>query len=525
MGIKTAAFVTELVKSFHGKISNTDVYFVGSDYNLSSNTTNSNQSLKDVLERSIFGQKIGEDDVSYMINRNIWAPNIVYDIYDDMADVSSSNFYVITEPEDETDTNHHVWKCLFNNNGNPSTSKPQYNEDIIETGGESNVADGYIWKYMFSVTPALVSKFRTTNFFPLTTNEFVANSAVNGLDVILVENFQTNYGYEKVDALANTTYDAGRVSLAVSPNTVFNTADNTYKQSVAFFNRGDESTGIEAAVFTIVNSGVISGTPYINIDQNEYAASLYDIELNDRVEILPGVKIEGTGTGAVAIAIFDETYTRINSIKMLSKGSGYTAATATIVKPEYVNYVTGDIEALLRPIISPIGGHGADPVKELRSAAICISNVIKTQIGSVIPGSGDYSKIALVFEPDFVTRNADGSPDDDATPPETYFNAVRLTGSGTLPVAGDEVFQSNGAKGIVHSVDGNYIYVINFATGNSVRFTIDLPLGIGSTSINISNVTYPSYLERSGEVLYISDFQPITRDDEKEELVKILIDF
>jgi hypothetical protein len=38
-------------------------------------------------------------------------------------------------------------------------------------------------------------------------------------------------------------------------------------------------------------------------------------------------------------------------------------------------------------------------------------------------------------------------------------------------------------------------------------------------------VEYPTYLERSGTVLYITDFQPIERDEEKEEVIKILIDF
>lgn len=526
MGIKTDVFISELVRSFYERLTTNDVYFAGSDYNLSSNTINSNFAIKDVLERSIFGQKIQPSDISYMIYRNIWAPNIVYSIYDDEASLSSANFYVITEPENP-DGDYHVWKCLFNNNGGASTAKPIWNEDIIELGGESSLSDGYVWKYMFSVSSSIAAKFQTITTFPIVENGEVANTATTGIDTILVTNYQTNYGYKRVAGFSKTEpTPAGRIEISANTNTPFNTGPNIYQEGVAYFFGKEDDAGIDAAQFTIKTSGVESGVTYIEIDMNEYAASEYVIEKDDRIEILPKVKITGTGSGATAIPIFDSTNTRINAIKMLSRGTGYTAAAATVIQPSALNLNAGDVEATLRPIIPPAHGHGYDPVKELRSDSICLSTVIKAQLGSEIPDTGEYAKMVLLYEPTFVTRNSDGSANTVTTSSNTYFNAVTLEAQGgSLPEPGTTVFQPNGASGVVHHTDGNDIYVINFALGNSVKFTDELPLGIGDTSINIVDVTYPSYLERSGEVLYVTDFLPIERTDTKEELVKILIDF
>jgi hypothetical protein len=101
MGIKTDAFTTEIVTSFFEQLTDNDVYFVGSDYNASNTSKNSNYSLKDVLERAIFGLKVDEDDVSYMIKKTFWAPGIVYSMYDDQAVLNETNYFVIVAPESE----------------------------------------------------------------------------------------------------------------------------------------------------------------------------------------------------------------------------------------------------------------------------------------------------------------------------------------------------------------------------------------------------------------------------------------
>jgi hypothetical protein len=524
MGIKTDAFTTEIVTSFFEQLTDNDVYFVGSDYNASNTSTNSNYSLKYILERAIFGIKVDEEDVSYMIKKTFWAPGIVYSMYDDQAVLNETNYFVIVAPESE-DGDYEVFKCIFNNNGGVSQSKPVYNENIFESGGDSNVADGYIWRYMFTVDTATVRKFVTTNFFPVVEDPAIANNVVDGINTILVENYQTNFGYERVAAFANTVPDGvtGRINILVSDGFVFNEAVNNYVGEVAYITKSEDDEVIASKQYVIKGSGKSNQEFYIDIDG--YVPAEFEVEKNDQIEILPRIVITGTGEGAEGIAIFDATNTRINSIKMISRGEGYTAAEAHIVEPNYFSITTGDVTGELRPIISPAGGHGSNVVRELRSDALCVSGVI-TSYSTAIPDTNEYSKIALVYSPSFVERDANNTPTGPETPPSSFDNRILITTSGVgAAEAGDAVSQSNGATGVIHEIDGNNVYVINFASGNSTKFVSSLPLSIGAASINITNVEYPTYLERSGTVLYITDFQPIERDEEKEEVIKILIDF
>ena len=228
MGIKTNLFTNATATLWYNQLVNSDdTYVFGSDISLSNTSIDSNFSNRQVLEKSIFGIKVEEDNVRGMINNTVWEPGVVYTMYDDQADLTNETFYVITEP-DEINGLYHVFKCLFNNNGSASANKPIYSNNIIETGGESNLADGYTWKYMYTVPWADVSRFRTRGYFPVQDTEAVANTAVDGIDTILVENFNTNYGYKKIIGYLASKVVAGRVFLSVTEGYTFDFAANIY---------------------------------------------------------------------------------------------------------------------------------------------------------------------------------------------------------------------------------------------------------------------------------------------------------
>jgi hypothetical protein len=75
------------------------------------------------------------------------------------ASLYESSFFVLTDE-------YNVYKCLYNRNSNnvvvPSTVKPTgKSTDAILTG------DGYVWKYMYTIAPADVIKFISTDFMPV----------------------------------------------------------------------------------------------------------------------------------------------------------------------------------------------------------------------------------------------------------------------------------------------------------------------------------------------------------------------
>lgn len=79
-----------------------------------------------------------------------------------------------------------VFVCLFNNSGGQSTIMP-----AISIGGQLPssqyivTADGYFWKYMYTIPSGLKQSFFNTSWMPVVIDTNVLNSAVSGrLDVI-----------------------------------------------------------------------------------------------------------------------------------------------------------------------------------------------------------------------------------------------------------------------------------------------------------------------------------------------------
>ena len=103
-------------------------------------------------------KRITTSDVTHAIARYDWTSGTVYDQYDDQdTNLLDDDFYVMTE-------DYNVYKCLFNVSASASTTKP--------TGVSTSpftTADGYIWKYMYTVTTAKALKFLTNDYIPVQT--------------------------------------------------------------------------------------------------------------------------------------------------------------------------------------------------------------------------------------------------------------------------------------------------------------------------------------------------------------------
>ena len=146
--------------------SNTIMYlFIGKntsfpDDNSPPTPVNSTANVEYTPWRDMYAAKrITTADVTHAVPRYDWTSGTVYTFYDD-ADtnlIESDSFYVMTE-------DYNVYKCLWNAGATASTTKP--------TGVSTSpftAADGYIWKYMYTVTTAKALKFLTTDYIPVQT--------------------------------------------------------------------------------------------------------------------------------------------------------------------------------------------------------------------------------------------------------------------------------------------------------------------------------------------------------------------
>jgi hypothetical protein len=146
-------------------------------------------SIKDefyTFDDLLAAKKIASSDVSYVIPRRNWTTGTIYDYYrhdygnriTGTTNVQTANsgavsiwdatFYVVTG-------DYNVYKCLDNNSNANSTIEP--------TGTSTSIlstADGYKWKYMYTLSASQQVSFLSTDFMAVTTNSTVSSAAVNG---------------------------------------------------------------------------------------------------------------------------------------------------------------------------------------------------------------------------------------------------------------------------------------------------------------------------------------------------------
>ena len=132
-------------------------------------------------------KKVSDTDIAFVAPRRNWTTGTTYDIYrhdygeritgtttlqtsnSGVSNLFDANFYVLN-------SSRNVYKCLDNNNNGASTVEPTgtNSSSIIST------ADGYKWKYMYSLSASQQSNFLSTDFMAVSTNTDVSSNAVDG---------------------------------------------------------------------------------------------------------------------------------------------------------------------------------------------------------------------------------------------------------------------------------------------------------------------------------------------------------
>jgi hypothetical protein len=434
----------------------------------------------DVYQNMVFGKRIAVGDVSLMIDRNDYVSGTVYDMYDDQ-EAFSNNSYVIVN----AGAFYHVFKCLFNNGNTASTYEPTFS-DTDSTDELYETSDGYIWKYMYSVSSSTVSKFATEEYFPLTANAQVSSSAVDG-SISVIRVIDAGRGYNNY-ASGNFKGDELRIG-----------SDLYY--SIASSNNASSITGYYNGCYIKITDGAAEGR-YAKIAQYTVNSTAKIIRLdsafttppalNSSWEITPGVVIVGDATqasNAEARAIVNSVSNTIHRIEMLSLGSGYRYANAYVYAADVVGVDNAD-KASLRPILSPYGGHGFNSEEELAAYKVCFSTTFANSINdSFIPYTNDYQQIGILKDPKFdnVTlelRDVQGAFSGDEvihkiTPIRIHADSASMATGCTSVSATDAEFQRQ-------FDDGDFIYITN-DTKSQLTTVASVP---SNTSLVLGDVAY-----------------------------------
>lgn len=249
----------------------------------------------------LFGIKIDQTDTSFVIPKIVWASNTVYSRYDHRDEnLVNENYYVCT-------TGQHVYKCIDNNNSSPSTSEPQ----VIQTA-PFVTDDGYMWKYMYSFDSVANTKFATSDYIPVVPNAAVTSAAVDGIDVISVE--QRGAGYNAIHS-GNVLSVVNTTVFQIDTTSSFNS--DFYSKSAFYIDSGAGAGGLSQISSYVVNSSghyVQTSSPITGVGS-----------LVSSYQIAPYVSITGDGTGAKAIATVNTliSSTAVFDVKVIAPGTGY----------------------------------------------------------------------------------------------------------------------------------------------------------------------------------------------------------
>ena len=420
--------------------------------------------------------------------------------------IADAKYYLIN-------SQYEVFKCLYNGEdpdnlqGQDATNEPK----TTPSAGQGSFADGiftedpgangYIWKYMYTIPTDDVLRFLSTDFMPIVlpsdanrqAEEARAANAPNAIDVVLVENRGSNLpdGTHAAPIVGDGT--GGKVSIVVSGGSI---------QSCTVTDRGSGYTYGTVALET----GLLSGDA-------GWTGAAYGLYTND-----------GFGT-AVTV--------------------GATAVGA------------------LEVVIPPQGGHGSNMEEELNAKRVMTNIRLTYAEGSGdFPVDNDFRRIGIIKDPlafgssTFATTSTlngvyavriNGATADyqiDETIRQTNSNGGYAYGtvvsweldSGNAGPGGAGVLKyiqapsAHTDAGVVRPVEAsaNAIEGLQSLASGAVTTTAVDNVAANATlgGVTFSNgLANPEIANNSGEIIYVENRRLITRAADQIEDIKLVIEF
>ena len=315
----------------------------------------------------IGAKRVIESDVVQVVERYNWTVGTIYDQYDDQdSDILDDDFYVMTE-------NYNVYKCLWNNNGAAAGSVTGTSDQPTGTSTTPfQTTDGYIWKYMYTVTTADALKFLTNEFIPVRTDSTVnayATSTANGaIHAIVVTDGGSGYDAGSDVPVVTITGTGGTV--VVDPAGV--TVDGSGVVTQILVQGYQLGTGYSSATVTIAApaGGGDTATARAIISPKGGHGFNAEEELGGKYVML-NVRLDGTEGGTISIEndfrkvglVRDPynygttTVADTTNIRQTFKHTFSTAPTGTFLSDDVVT--VGDSSAVVVEFDATVGVHGA----------------------------------------------------------------------------------------------------------------------------------------------------------------------
>ena len=413
-------------------------------------------------------KKVSATDVSHAIIRRDWTSGTKYDEYrhnytssntstSGASTLWASTFYVVT-------SDYNVYKVISNNNGANST--------VMPTGTSTNIlqtADGYRWKYMYSISASDVIKFVTSDFIPVKTigAKAAVEGDVGGLGTAATDDNTAQWDVE--NAAVDGTIEHARVTAGGSSYG----SDGNYNVAVS----GDGASGqlqvtVSSGAITAVSVNAVgSGYSVASIDNSVLRTATSSSGSGAAFDVIISPK---NGHGSDPVEELGGNYVIVNSRLEYAEGSG--------------DFPTDNDFRQIGLITNPTNKGG-----NTLSSATTLSalNRITLQSGATMPAVDD-----------------------------TIASASSIT-SGTATGKVVSVDSTNRFVFYLPSVDsvGNFN---DFANGNGV-FVGSSQKGTILSSGGVS-AAYPEVQRNSGDIVYLENRGAVARAADQIEDIKLIIE-
>ena len=330
-------------------------------------------------------KKVNADTITLSVPRINWTANTSYDMHNHtVADPVIPNNYILVE-----DTNqYNVYKCINNKKYKDSSVGVQSVVSTVSPTGTNSTgyistADGYVWKFMYSIKLSAALKFLTKDYFPVayitsqpadnTSSEYAqwqvqqnaltTAGSIDWVDIIddgASSGHAGGSGYHPAIVMTGTSGPTegvteltlnitGTANQTNAANSLVNyalvhtnAAGETYQRKITNWTHNSSAN----TVAVVIDAAFVSG---------EGGGS------NSTIKIVPNVVLSSTdGTGFAGHAML--TGDQVSSIVISNGGSGYTFATGAVEGNVASDAATA---CKILPIMSPENGHGWNAVEEL----------------------------------------------------------------------------------------------------------------------------------------------------------------
>jgi hypothetical protein len=505
MGIILPQFKKALIDELKYSISaNTSQYYAFAANPISLNPV-ANNTLDDYSAlfendwKMIFGKKLSNTNVVPVIKNIPWQTNTVYTKYDNTKDLSNSQFYVVAEP-DEVGGYYNIFKCINNSNNSVSTIKP----NLINPDSFTN-ADGYTWRYIYSISSANYNKFSTTEFVPFyaNTNQQDIAYTFSGVEVVMISNGGIGYNSYH-DGIIRSVSNSTLVQIE---NNASNDNDFYTKSAIYIFNESSTTSQLRNITSYTANT---SGK-WVKLDTPANTTNIYPSITGYKIR--PRVLFNtDADEQPLAYCSINTTSNSILSINILNIGYGVSRASASIVS-------NGGYGANLYCIVPPPGGHSFNPENELNVNGLAIYFDFNSTESNTITINTLYNKIGIIRDPySLDANNVKGSVYSNTT-----FSQI-LKANVATPVTfavGDTVKgNTSGALGVVLYSNTTVLHLVGdkqFSTGEYITSSN----GLVSTIMTIN--TLGDIYTKDIVPLYVRNVSDVSRANGQTEAFKLII--